>query len=353
MIISIMKAPVKIGLVGIGRAGYSMHTRELASRKDKFQFVAGCDILSDRAEKFAEEFGAKGYIKPENLIADPNVELVDIATVSKDHFDHAKMALLAGKNVFLEKPFVMNTEQAKELIKLGSQPGGPHLYIRHNRRFEYGFQMVQEIIASGILGEVFEIKLTRNGFQRRNDWQTLKEFGGGQVCNWGPHIIDHAIQFCGGDYEEVFGDLKQVAWLGDRDDHVKLVFKGINRRIVDMEISGGAALPTPEYLVYGSRGALVSEKGGFKLRYLDPAQELPFAEVKGETWPMDAPFGNTETLPWKEEFRPLPAGTDGSDRIWDALYDTLRGQKPFPVTLEQSYKVIEVIENIRKGTVFE
>ncbi len=84
---------------------------------------------------------------------------------------------------------------AKELIKLGRQPGGPCLYIRHNRRFEYGFQMVQEIIDSGILGEVYEIKLTCNGFQRRNDWQTLKKYGGRQICNWGPHNIDHAIQF--------------------------------------------------------------------------------------------------------------------------------------------------------------
>ncbi len=348
-----MSNPVKIGLVGIGRAGYSMHTRELASRKDKFQFVAGCDVLPERVALFEKEFGAKGYTDIKDLILDPEVELVDIATVSCDHFEHATLALKAGKDVFLEKPFAVSTEQAKELIKLGSQPGGPRLYIRHNRRFEHGFQMVQEIIASGILGDVYEIKLTRNGFQRRNDWQTLKEFGGGQICNWGPHIIDHAIQFCGGDYEQVFGELKQVAWLGDRDDHVKLVFKGINRRIVDMEISGGAALPSPEYMVYGSRGALVSQGKGFQLRYLDPEQELPFAQVKAETWPLDAGFGNPEKLPWKEEYRPLPEGDDGASRIWDALYETLRNHKPFPVTLEQSYKVIEVIETVRKGTVFE
>lgn len=349
-----MANPIKIGLIGIGRAGYGMHTAELRSRQDKFVFTAGCDILPERAAMFAEKFGAKAYTDPADLIQDPNVELVDIATLSRDHYAHAKMALLAGKDVFLEKPFAMSTAQAKELIRLGSQPGGPHLYIRHNRRFEYGFEAVIEIIASGLLGEVFQIKLARNGFQRRNDWQTLKEFGGGQICNWGPHIIDHSLQFCGGDYVELFHDLKQAAWLGDRDDHVKLVFKGVNGRIVDMEISGGAALPAPEYTVYGTRGALISENGGFRLRYLDPEAELPEAHVKPEAWPLDPiMFGNPEKLPWKEEFHALPGDGDGTARIWDALYDTIRHHKPFPITSDQAYKVIAVIEEARCGTVFE
>ncbi len=348
-----MNQPIRIGLVGIGRAGYAMHTAELASRRDKFCFTAGCDCLPERVEAFANEFGAKAYTNIEDLVQDPNVDLVDIATLSCDHFAHAKTALLAGKDVFLEKPFAMNTAEAEELIRLGSQPHGPHLYIRHNRRFEYGFEMVSNIIASGLLGQVFEVKLTRNGYQRRNDWQTLKAYGGGQICNWGPHIIDHALQFCGGDYEQLLGDLKQVAWLGDRDDHVKIVFKGVNGCVVDMEISGGAAVPTPEYIVYGSRGGLVSEAGGFRLRYLDPAVELPAIQVHPEAWPVrPCLFSNPEQLPWVEEFRPLPQEGDGTPRIWDALYDTLRLHKPFPITSEQALKVIRVIERVRKDSIF-
>ena len=99
-----MSNPIRIGLVGLGRAGYSMHTYELSSRKDKFTFVACCDVIPERVEAFEQQFGAKGYATIEELIADPNVELVDIATRSIDHLKHAKMALLAGKNVFLEMP---------------------------------------------------------------------------------------------------------------------------------------------------------------------------------------------------------------------------------------------------------
>jgi predicted dehydrogenase len=182
--------PIQVGLVGLGRAGNGMHRPELRGRQDKFRFAAVCDIIEERTVPFAEEFGSKAYTRIEDLLADPDVELVTIATRSCDHFRHAKMALEAGKNVFIEKPFSMKSAEVRELIALGSEPAGPHLYVRHNRRFENGFQIAQQIIDSGKLGEVYEIRLTRNGYQRRNDWQTLSEFGGGQLLNWGPHIVD-------------------------------------------------------------------------------------------------------------------------------------------------------------------
>ena len=343
--------PIRVGLVGLGRAGNGMHRGELRSRQDKFRFAAVCDIIEERTVPFVEEFGAKPYTRYEDMLADPDVELVTIATRSCDHFAHAKAALRAGKDVLVEKPFSMRLCEVEELIRLGSQPAGPHLYVRHNRRFENGFELANEIIASGKLGEVYEIKLTRNGYQRRSDWQTLSEFGGGQLLNWGPHIVDHSLRFCGGDYVDLYSNIKHVAAAGDCEDHIKIVMTGINGRIVDMEISGGAALPTPEYLVYGSKGSMVSDGGKFRLRYLDPAVELLPVIADPETPGAGKGFGNPETLPWIEE--DIPIQGDGTARIWDALYDAIRRNIQFPVTLDQAAKVIEVIERVKKGTIFE
>ena len=343
--------PISVGLIGLGRAGSGMHYHELRARQDKFRFAAVCDLIEERTVPFVNEFGSKPYTRAEDLVADPDVELVTIATRSCDHFRHAKMALEAGKDVLVEKPFSMRSSEVRELIRLGSQPAGPHLYVRHNRRFERGFQLAQEIIDSGKLGNVFEIRLTRNGYQRRNDWQTLSEFGGGQLLNWGPHIIDHSLRFCGGDYVKLYSEIRHVAAAGDCEDHIKIVFTGVNGRIVDMEISGGAALPTPEYLIYGSKGSLVSDGGKFRLRYLDPDVELSPVVADPETPGSGKGFGNPEKLVWKEE--ELDAGDGGTDRIWDALYETIRFGKAFPVTLDQAARVIDVIEEVKKGTIFE
>ncbi len=65
---------IKLGMVGIGRAGGGMHRRELESRQEMFQIVAACDILKERRDQMAEEYGCKVYENIQDLIADPDVE---------------------------------------------------------------------------------------------------------------------------------------------------------------------------------------------------------------------------------------------------------------------------------------
>jgi predicted dehydrogenase len=346
-----MAKPIKVGVVGLGRIGMSVHRECLKARPDKFTVVAACDLIEDRRERYKAEFGCRTYERIEDLIADPEVEVVDIATRSCDHYAHAKMALLAGKSVLVEKPFCQTYEEACELVRLGSQPAGPKVFVRHNRRFEEGFIKVNEIIDSGILGDVYEVRLARNGYQRRNDWQTIKEFGGGQLLNWGPHIVDHSLRFCGGAYTDMFADIKRVAAVGDAEDHIKLVFRGVNGRVVDMEISGGVAKKIPEYAVYGTKGTLILEGNTISMRYLDPEVELKDIKADPSTPGSGASFGNDEKLVWIDEKIEL-SKDDKTDVIWDHFYDAYRLGKPYPITSEQAKEVVRVLENAKIGTEF-
>ncbi len=347
-----MNKPIKIGVVGLGRIGMSVHRSCLKARPDKYDVVAACDLIPERYEKFNKEFGCRTYDKIEDLIADPEVEVVDIATRSCDHYKHAKMALLAGKSVLVEKPFCETYEEARELVALGSQPLGPKVYVRHNRRFEAGFMKINEIIDSGILGVVYEVRLARNNYQRRDDWQTIKKFGGGQLLNWGPHIADHALRFCGGKYEAMFADIKRVAAVGDAEDHIKLVFKGVNGRVVDMEISGGVALKVPEYMIYGTRGTLICEGRTIRMKYLDPEVELPEIKANPETPVEGADYGSNGPLAWIEKTIELPADPHETEEIWDYFYEAYRNNKPYPITSEQAMDVVKVLEDAKLGTEF-
>ena len=346
-----MDKPIRVGVVGLGRAGSGFHKSEMSARQDKFVYHAVCDIIEEHTKPFVEAFGCKAFTDYAEMLKDPDIELVDIATRSCDHYKHAKMALLAGKDVMLEKPFCMHLSEVNDLIALGSQPGGPHLYIRHNRRFEHGFCKAMEIIASGKLGRVYEVRLARNSYQRRNDWQTINEFGGGQLLNWGPHIVDHSLQFCGGAYTDMYSAIRQVAAAGDCEDHIKIVFTGINGCIVDMEISGGVAIPVPNYRIYGTKGSLVSEGDTFRLKYLDPEVELAPVKANPETPVAGSGFGNSEKLTWVEET--VPAGNGGGDRIWDALYESIRHGVKYPIALSEAAAVTEVLEKAKIGTIFE
>jgi predicted dehydrogenase len=319
-----------------------MHCAELAGREEKFRIVAGCDLLPERRAMMAERYGCAVYADIAELIADPAVEVVDIATRSCDHFAHVKLALQAGKIVFDEKPMCRTYAEAMELQALAAASAGA-LYIRHNRRFEPAFQHIREILDSGLLGEVYEIKLRRVGYSRRDDWQTIDAFGGGQLLNWGPHIIDHGLRLLGAPATAMWADLKQVAAAGDCEDHLKILLTGVNGRVVDLEISGGAAISEPEYLIWGSRGALTCDERTITLKYLDPAATLSPRTADPGT-PAPGTFGTPETLPWIEEAIPVaPALPVSMDGIWDALYRTIREGTPFPITLDEAVEVMKVV----------
>jgi predicted dehydrogenase len=342
-----MTQPIRIGIAGLGRAGRGMHLKELAGKQGFFQVVAVCDILADRRSETAEMIGCKGYASLEEMLADPDVELVDIATRTRDHFAHAMAALASSRHVFLEKPICLNYGEALQLKGAAALSAGG-LYIRHNRRFDPDFLHVREIISSGILGEVYEIRLARHGYSRRDDWQTIVEHGGGQLLNWGPHVVDHALRFLQSPVETQYSDLKRVAAVGDAEDHVKIVLRGTNGRLVDLEISGGVALGAPTYLVFGTKGSLSLNGKEIHLRYLDPKQALPERTANPGT--PGTTFGTREKLPWIDETLPVQAGSNRV--IWDHLFNAIRKGVPFPVKLDEAVEVMRVISTAKQGTAF-
>jgi scyllo-inositol 2-dehydrogenase (NADP+) len=346
------KQPVKVGIIGLGRAGYGMHYKELEPRRSRFTIVAGCDPLADKRDRFQKRLPkAAVYKTAAELIEDPEVELISIANRTRDHLATTLQALASGKDVFLEKPICVTYDEAKRIRRAAARARG-QLYIRHNRRFEAAFVHIREIIEKGILGDVYEIKLARHGYSRRDDWQTLKACGGGQLANWGPHIIDHGLRFLESPVKEIWSDLKRVVAAGDAEDHLKVILKGRNGRIVDLEISGGVALKSPVYAVYGTRGSLVSpDEKTMTLRYLNPRRKLaPRKASKGD--PGDG-FGTPDNLKWIEKEIPVrPRRKCDPASIWDHLYAAIREDVPFPITIGESLEVMRVISQVKQGTKF-
>ena len=348
-----MAEKIRVGVWGLGRAGNGMHFSELAMYPDQFEVVAGCDIDIERREAaMKKKHGIHVYDNSADFLKDQEVELVTIATRSPDHVKHAIEAAEAGKYVMVEKPIACTLADALELKKASEKFPGK-IFIRHNRRFEPAFVHIREIIKSGKLGEIFEIKLCRHNFQWRADWQTLLDFGGGQLLNWGPHIVDHALQFLESPVREIWSDLKLVAAKGDAEDHLKINLKGENGRIVDLEISGGVSLPDPVYVVRGSRGSLVSyDEKRLKLKYLNPAVPIPEIKASSANPPLEGGFGGQVAPVWVEdELGVAPSTGDQTEKIWLYLYETIRNGAPYPITIDQAVEVVRVIDKVKQGPI--
>ncbi|WPJ95259.1 Gfo/Idh/MocA family oxidoreductase [Coraliomargarita algicola] len=351
-----MTDTIKVGIWGLGRAGLNMHAAELGLYPEQFELHSGIDIDPARNQILVEKYGAKAYTNEDAFLNDPEVELISIATRSPDHVAHCERALSAGKYVFLEKPIGLSYTDGLKILALSQQYPGK-LYPRQNRRFEAPFNHIKEIMASGILGDVYEIKLCRHSFQRRSDWQTIVECGGGQLNNWGPHIIDHALQFLDYKVAEIWSDLKKVAALGNAEDHIKIVLKGESGRVIDMEISGGAALPQNEYTLFGTRGALTCQGADIHLKYIDPDQEFQKTEAFAGTPSLDGGVSNAyadlEPVKWVEEhIKVAPQKPTQIHSIWPALYDSVRNNAKFPVSIEQAVAVLKVTDQVKKNTSF-
>lgn len=351
---SVFTSPIRVGVVGLGRAGWGMHCPEIEKYPALFKIVAVCDPLKDRRDLAVTKYGCRAYRRYQDILADHEVELIDLATGSDDHVEHTLAALPCGKWVQLEKPMCRTYDEAL-VLRAAAIKSRNRLFIRHNYRFEPGFQQVREIIDSGILGDVYDIRLRRGVFCRRDDWQTVKRCAGGQLLNWGPHVVDHALQFLDSPPVRIWSDLKRVAAVGDAEDYVRILMRNAGGLTVDVEVSGGRILPEPEYNVSGTRGSLSLSLTGdpvVKLRFLDPKQKLPRRRASVRTPPLGS-FGTPETLRWVDQTLPLkPRAPAGMTLIWEHLYGAIRQNKPFPVTLDEAIEVVRILGLARKDTPF-
>ena len=343
------KQKIKVGLCGIGRAGHNMHRSELDKFNELFQIVSCCDIEPDRIENLKRRYRCSGYMNYQDFLQDPEPELISIVVRSTEHVDYTLKALKAGKIVFLEKPFALSPEGLAMLEKAVREYPGK-LYFRHNRRFEAAFNHIRDVMREGILGDIFEIKLRRHNFQNRDDWQTLLACGGGQINNWGPHLIDHSLLLLESPLASVWSDLKHVSSQGDAEDHVKVIFKGENGRIIDLEISNCIKIPSNAYEIYGTRGTLVSrDESTLEMKYLSPDFQIPEGHSSPATPEWKYTYGSAAEWPWIE--KTVPVAPSNGFRMTDNykyLYAAIREGNPYPVKPEEAFAVIRATAEIKR-----
>jgi len=369
-----MKQKIRVGILGLGRAGRFMHGPELALSPELFEIVAGCDHAADRRDNLPLIFTqANIYASIDEMLDDPRVEMVTIATRNLDHTPHAIRCLEAGKYVVIDKPVAVTPEQADELEAAAKKYSGK-LFFRHNRRFEPAFRQVMNTMNSGILGRINMVKIYRHpGFVRRLDWQTLTECKGGILNNWGPHLVDQALQLLGASVNDLWCDLQHNVTAGDADDQVKLLLRGANGRVVDVEISTTAALPGHLYEVWGDHGSLVVpvEEKTMRLRYLDRTRPLPPLQAIKDNFPLA--YGNPdEELKFIDEECPIDSGSAHilqrgrvlatgetadpaggytyPDTMWGHIYADIVDGIPYPVTIAEGLAVVRVIERARQAS---
>lgn len=343
---------IKYAVVGLGRMGRGHINEIIAHAGDKFELTAVCDNTPDRLENLPASWGNsyKKYSSIDELLTDDNVEMVTIATRHLDHVPMGLKVLESGRIAVVEKPVASNVTEMKKLLDCADAHPGK-LFARHNRRFEPEFNKAKELINSGIIGDVHYIKLHRCcSYCRRNDWMTVPEYYGGLLSNWGPHIIDHALQLLDSPVVDIWADVRHVISIGEGDDLFKIILKGANGRLADVEVTGANALPGREMEIIGSRGTIIHEAGKkVHVRAVEPSISFKKLEVHRENPPFQ--YGNFDEKLAFFEADYDPAFTDIPD-VWKHIYSAVKENVPYPIQKEEMLEVVRVTEEVIRKSGF-
>lgn len=190
-----MSDAIRAGLIGYGYASKTFHAPLIGGTPG----MALTRVSSSEAGKVHADWpGVRVVSAAKDLLNDPDIDLVVIATPNDTHFPLAKAALEAGKHVVVDKPFTVTLSQARELESLAKHCGRV-LSVFHNRRWDSDFLTVRALINEGQLGEVcyFESHFDRFRPQVRQRWREQGGPGSGIWYDLGPHLLDQAVVLFG------------------------------------------------------------------------------------------------------------------------------------------------------------
>lgn len=182
---------MKFAILAAGNIANSM--AEAVSRIDKVEkYAVACREL-ERAEAFAEKWGfEKAYGSYGEMVEDPEVEMVYVASPHSHHYQHTKLCLEHGKHVLVEKAFTVNAAQAEELVKLADEKG---LLLAEAiwTRYMPSRKMIDDIVESGVIGKVTSLTANLGYVLPHVERMQNPELAGGALLDLGVYPINFAL----------------------------------------------------------------------------------------------------------------------------------------------------------------
>ncbi|OWP61395.1 oxidoreductase [Hymenobacter amundsenii] len=328
-----MSNPIQTGLLAYGMSGRVFHAPFLSTHPS-FALRA----VVERTHKTADDTypDLLSYDTVAELLADDTLELVVINTPNDTHFELARQALQAGKHVLIEKPVATTVAELEELLALAEEQQR-HVLAYQNRRWDSDFQLVRQVVESGQLGRLTEVHFRFDRYKVALNPKLFKEDpavpGSGLSYDLGPHVLDQALSLFG---QPSLSRIIRVSHRpGSRVDdyfHVHLQYpKGLNVFVTGSLLT---AAPVPAYVLHGTLGSFQKSRADVQETQLTAGMR-PTAAGYGHE-----PAGAVGTLtlagePGQFVSTSLPAPPGDYAGLFEAVYQTIRHEQPFPVRAEQ------------------
>jgi scyllo-inositol 2-dehydrogenase (NADP+) len=334
-----MNKIVRTGICSYGMSGKLFHAPFIQNHPG-FELTGVVERhLDESRERYPE---SKLYRSIEDLYTNASLQLIIVNTPTHLHFDHVKKALLAYKNVVVEKPFTVTVKEAEELTALAKKQN-VQLSIYQNRRYDGDYHAVKKVVDEKLLGDLREVEIRYDRFRPGYGGKPHKEGdlpGAGLIYDLSPHLVDQALQLFGWP-KALFADVWKMREDVVPPDYFEILFYYDKLRVrlkatcICRESVGG-------YQLHGMKGSFLQQRSDMQEQKL-----LEGVVPSVESWcpaPVK-PDGLLHTeingVAVKEDITSAPGNYMG---YYDDLYKFLTGDAPNPVPPEDGIKTVRIIE---------
>ncbi|HIT08843.1 MAG TPA: Gfo/Idh/MocA family oxidoreductase [Candidatus Merdivicinus faecavium] len=329
----------KVAVIGYGGMG-GWHCEHLQN-SDVAELAGIYDIKEERRE-LARSRGIRAYESFEEVLADPEVDILTLAIPNDCHKEDAILGLRAGKNVISEKPVTLSSADLQEMIDAANETG--KLFTVHqNRRWDADFLSMKEIYESGSLGPVFNIESRVHGSRGiPGDWRQLPEHGGGMMLDWGVHLIDQILQMIPEKIRTVYAVMDHVT-NELVDDGFKLDIRFDSGLLVRVEVGTSNFINLPRWYMQGRDGTAIIYDW-----------DLSGKIVRCENWdekdvvPVVTAAGLTKTMAPRDEStiaeHDVPKPNPDVHDFYRNVCKAIDGLEPQLVTHPQMMRVMKLME---------
>jgi scyllo-inositol 2-dehydrogenase (NADP+) len=331
--------PIKTAILSFGMSGRLFHA-PFINLNPGFVFHS----VWEREKNLAFDLYPEVQIKRtlEEILGDPEVELVIVNTPNYTHFEYAQKALAAGKHVVVEKPFAVTSAEAEALVKL-AEVMKKCLTVYQNRRYDSDYKTIRQVLDGQLLGEMAEVEMRYDRFVINLSPKQHKETplpGTGLVYDLGAHLIDQALQLFGNP-QAVFGDMDIQRPHSLVDDYMEILlyYPGFRVRLKSGYLIREAPIA---YSFYGRKGSFLKPRSDMQEKMLQAG-----AKPEGEGWGTEpeSQWGLLHTEKDGAVIREyIPSLKGNYMEFYDQLHAAIRHGQPVPVSPEDGVRTIKIIE---------
>ena len=205
---------INVGVIGVGAMGYN-HAR-VYYRLENANLVAVSDVSETTLKKVCKKYDTKGYSNIDELLEDPEIEVVSICVPTTHHHNVVMKAIEHGKHVLVEKPIAFTEEEASEMIEAAKKKG-VILGTGHVERFNPAVQKAKELIENDVIGDLVSASAKRVGpFPPR-----IKDVG--VAIDLAIHDLDVMYYLFDEEVEQVYATMGSILDKCEYEDHAEIM----------------------------------------------------------------------------------------------------------------------------------